>query len=148
MTEKQIGNKAKQMIFDTLKSEINSQNFNFSDDESTRKNIYGQRLTPLKRSTSHIRMFRDKKHQLRGIAVHMGKHGYVHNFGVDGIRKTHQTKSKKGRTYTRRVHQFKLQKRNFIPNVIKRSGAVEFLAREIPAIRGEEIMTIIKNSFK
>ena len=148
MTEKQVGNNAKKMIFDALKSQINTQNFADSDSDKNRKNKYGQRLTPLKHSTTHVRMFRNKKDQLRGIAIHMGVHGFVHNFGVDGPRRTHSTTSKKNKEYTRRVHQFKLRKRNFIPSLIQTSGTIDYLSRQIPVIRGEEVVAQIKQSFK
>lgn len=146
ITEKQIGQRAQQMLENSLLSTFRSSGLNLSDAPMERKNKKLQPLTPLKKSSAHKRMQRDDEH-LIGVAVHLGKHGFVHNFGTNQ-RKSTKVKSKLGKTFTRKQSRFNLPARKFINQAVSRSGAVPYLASKISENRGEEIVSRITGVFR
>lgn len=149
LTEKQIGENAQRMVERALVSEVRASGLHLtSNSNSNRKNKKLQALTPLAKSSAHRRMYKDNDEQLLGIAVHLGKHGFVHNFGVNTTRKTHSATSKKGRIYTRKSHRFGLPARKIINRAISKSGAVGYISENIAAIRGEEMIVRIKGVFR
>lgn len=149
LTEKQIGENAQRMVERALLTEIRASGLHLtSNSNSNRKNKKLQALTPLAKSSAHRRMYTDNDEQLLGIAVHLGKHGFVHNFGVNNTRKSHSATSKKGRIYTRKSHRFELPARKIINRAISKSGAVEYIAEHISVARGEEIVSKIKGVFR
>ncbi len=149
LTEKQIGVNAQRMVERALVSEIRASGLHLTSSSNTnRKNKKLQALTPLAKSSAHRRMYKDNDDQLFGIAVHLGKHGFVHNFGVNTTRKSHSVKSKKGRIYTRKSHRFGLPAKKMINRAISRSGAIPYISGNIAAIRGEEIIVKIQGVFR
>ncbi|VDH16844.1 Uncharacterised protein [Algoriella xinjiangensis] len=146
LTEKQIGTIAQQMLERSLLREIRTSGLTLSDDPIDRKNKKFQPLTPLKKSSAHKRMMRDDEH-LFGIAVHLGKHGFVHNFGAT-IKKAHNVKSKNGNVFRRKSSRMNLRSRRYINKAVERSGAVAFIATKVSEARGKEIVSRIQGVFR
>lgn len=146
LTENQIGANAQRMLERSLLSEIRSSGLVLSDESSNRKNKKLQPLTPLKKSSAHKRMMKDDQH-LFGIAVHLGKHGFVHNFGSTS-KKAHSFRSKKGRVFQRKASRLTLPSRRFINRAIDRSGAVSYIASKISEVRGNEVISRIQGVFR
>ena len=147
LTESQIGSRAERMVKTSLLSEIRSSGLKLSDAPITRKSKKLQPLTPLKHSDAFKRMVKDEE-KLFGIAVHMGKHGFVHTHGANVTRKATVLTSKKNKVFTRKAHRFSLPARRLINKAVARSGAVPYLSQKISAVRGEEIVSQIKGVFR
>ncbi|MDK7374526.1 hypothetical protein QP519_03110 [Weeksella virosa] len=149
LSEKEIGENAQRMVERALLSEIRASGLHLSNSVAMdRKTKNKQPLTPLLKSSAHKRMNVDNTDQLFGIAVHLGKHGFVHNFGVNTTRKTHTATSKKGRLYTRNSHRFHLSSNKMINTAISKSGAVNYIAEKVTEARGEEVVSKIMGVFR
>lgn len=146
LTEKQIGINAQRMLERSLLREIRSSGLNLSNVSTIRKNKKLQLLTPLKKSTAHKRMMKDEEH-LFGLAVHLGKHGFVHNYGANG-RKAHYVKSKKGRSFQRKASRFNIPAQKYINKAVERSGAVPYISQKVSEARGKEIVSQIQRVFR
>lgn len=147
MTEKEAGKIAARMmqqslrlvIFEKIKSGKGKRN-------RPVKNSDGEDLTPLAKSRGLLRMQKSNSEELRGIAIKMGKHGFILNNGVNRERTggtVHRTKPN-STFYKRKAHPFFLKERPFIDEAVNRSAAVEFLAEKIGEIRTDAIVEKIK----
>lgn len=137
LTEKSIGNKAAKMVESRLMSEISSSGLPYENNN----NYSGRGRFPLSQ-TQGIAKFR--KEALTSIAIAASKHLFVHHYGADIKRKSNATKSSKGKMFIRKTHPFKLKSRNMIDEAVFGSGAIEFLASELPKVKSDVVLEVFK----
>ena len=76
----------------------------------------------------------------------MTKHGFIQNFGVDGVRDagTRTRHRPQETTYNFKSHVMKMQARPFIDEAVEASGVKDFVMSEITRLRSEAIMVDIR----
>ena len=84
----------------------------------------------------------------------MARHGFIQHYGIEkervragGIR-TRETPKKT--TYFFRAHLYSkgMKEKPFIDQAVESSGAVDYLAEELPKERGEELLIFIKKKLE
>lgn len=146
--ELKIARIAEGMMQRALLTEIRSLGLQLSNDTADRKNKKLQKITPLLQSTAHKRMVKGDRRKMASVAIHMGRQGFIHHYGVDGYRESHEVISKKGTRFTRKGHRMKLQSKDFIERAVQRSGVIPYLQTELGAIRANEFMIEISKAFQ
>lgn len=146
LTEASVGTKAAKMVESALLSQLNSLGLKLSDDEADRKTKSHVALTPAKHSRAYKRMIKGDRKKLAGIAIHMGKHLFIQEHGANTYREMHYYQVK-NEMHRRRGSRIRLSKKKFISRVMRKSGAIEFISKEIGQIRAEEVVTTIIKSF-
>ena len=142
--EKEIGNKAAAMLQSALRSETSRFGKHVRGDKNALQNAQAK-----PRFRTSKRIDGTKQQYLKGIAIVMGKHGFVYHYGIEQgrLRKAHErTRHKPKETkYRVNAHSYRKgqPKRPFIQRVVDNSRAVEYLATEIAQVRGEEIVTYL-----
>ena len=94
------------------------------------------------------RMEGGKQAYLKGLAIRMERYGFIRHYGISAGRARSggvRTRSD-GKSYRFRAHLYKkgMAAKPKIEKAIGQSQVVPFLAKLIPQIRGEEIVTRIK----
>lgn len=145
--ELQYAKTAEYLVRNSLIREIRSLGMDHSNSTPNRKNKKMQKLTPLLQSSAHHRMVKGDRTKLSAIAIHMGKHGFVHHFGANGYRESHEVMNRKGTRFTRKGHQLKIKSQDFVGRAVERSGAVPFLVEKIGAVRAEIVVAEISKAF-
>lgn len=148
LTDAQIGKNAASMLQKALIAKIESSGLELSDDPEERFSKAGKRLTPLKHSKVYVRRFRDKetkKMRLRGLAIHMGVHGFYQNFGGESYKKTHDVLSKKQKTFRRKGSRMFLKRNDFLGKAIQSSGVIPYLSSVLPEQYSKNIVSVVKS---
>lgn len=136
LTEKKIGDTAARMVGARMKSEISASGLPYEGNND----YSGQWRFPLSQTRGAARF---RKKELTAITLIASKHLFVHHYGVDGTRKSHSV-TRKGSTFTRSSHPFKLKSRDMIDNAVFGSGAIEFMAAELPKVKANIILEVFK----
>lgn len=144
MTEKKIGDKAALMLQNALRSSAGRFGSHLRGDKHIKDVEAKSRVRNSKRQDG------TKQPYLRGVAVVMVRHGFVQHYGIEvgRIRKgSERTRRKPKETkYSFRSHRYSkgMKAQPFIDEAVKNSGAVEYIARELPKVRGEELLVYVK----
>lgn len=142
--EREIADKAEQMLESALRSKTAS----FADHVNRKE---GDKS--LKDATSVAKLKKygtvragTQKFYMRSLAIKMAKHGFIQNFGVDGVRDagTRTRHRPQELTYNFKSHIMKMNAQPFIDEAVEASGVKEFVMNEITRIRSEAIMVDIR----
>ena len=148
--EKEIGKKAATLLKSSLQEKVSSR---FSGHLSGGKESL-QNATAVARMRYSKRADGGKKAYLKGIAIKMARHGFIQHYGIEkervragGIRTREKPKQT---TYFFRAHLYSkgMKEKPFIDDAIEASGAVDYLAEELPKERGEELLIFIKKKLE
>lgn len=146
MTEETIGKKAATMLENSLRS--TTSRFSAHIRTNTSKRI--KDVQAFHRMRTSKRQNGSKQKYLRGIAIVMVRHGFVQHYGIQAgrVRAGGERTRRKPRetTYKFRSHLYKkgMKAQPFIDEAVQNSRAVEYLAQELPQMRGEELIVHIK----
>lgn len=145
MTEKEVGKIAAEMVQSSLRKTILNQGFLRNSWNNKQKDWIS-----LSKASGVARMSKYYPGELWGIAVKMGRHGFILNTGVDTNRRGGIVHRKQPRStfYKRKSHPFKIESKPFIDTAVEQSGAVEYLGTMIGEIRLDAIVEQIKYGFK
>lgn len=142
--EKEIGKKAAVMLQSSLRGETGKFGKHVRGDKNALQNAQAK---PRYRTSK--RMDGTKQQYLKGIAIVMGRHGFVLHYGIEKgrLRKAHERTRHKPRETKYRVNAHGYRKGQpkhpFIQKVVDNSRAMEYLAKELAQARGEEIVTYL-----
>lgn len=142
--EKEIGKKAAVMLQSSLRGETGKFGKHVRGDKNALQNAQAK---PRYRTSK--RMDGTKQQYLKGIAIVMGRHGFVLHYGIEKgrLRKAHERTRHKPRETKYRVNAHGYRKgqpkRPFIQKVVDNSRAMEYLAKKLAQARGEEIVTYL-----
>lgn len=142
--EKQVAEKAAQMLSVAMRSRIGSLGFRQHVSSGAKKSI-SEALGDYKGkdfTTEDGRAI----YYLNKITLQMERHGFIHHYGDQGTRKGGERNRKKPRstTYTFRTHEWNLPSRDYIDDAIKQSGVIDFVLENVTKIRGQEIFLNLK----
>lgn len=137
LSEKSIGNKAAKMVESSLKTQISSSGLPYEGDN----NYTGRGRFPLSESKGVARV---RNQALTAIAIVASKHLFVHHYGAEVNRKSNATKSRAGKMFIRKAHPFKLKSRNMIDDAVFGSGALNYLATELPKVKANVVLEVFK----
>jgi len=142
--ESEVADKAEQMLESALRSKTSSfaDHVNRKEDEASLKDATS--VAKLKKYGT-LRSG-NQKFFMRSLGIKMAKHGFIQNFGVDGVRDagTRTRHSPQETTYNFKSHVMKMPAQPFIDDAIEASGVKEFVMNEIVRIRSEAIMVDIR----
>ena len=148
--EKEIGKKAANMLKSSLR---NASVKRFGSHLRGGKESIKEATTAVRMRYSQ-RIEGGKQGYLKGIALKMVKHGFIQHYGIDqgSVRKggTRTRLKPKETTYHFNAHLYKrgMEAKPFIDTTVENSGAVDYLAEEIPKERSEEILIYIKEQLE
>lgn len=142
--EREVADKAEQMLEASLRSKTSS----FADHVNRKE---GDKS--LKDATSVAKLKKygtaragNQKFFMRSLAIKMAKHGFIQNFGVDGVRDAGSRTRHRPQetTYNFKAHVMKMTAQPFIDEAVEASGVKEFVMNEIVRLRSEAIMVDIR----
>lgn len=142
--EKEIGKKAAVMLQSSLRGETGKFGKHVGGDKNALQNAQAK---PRYRTSKH--MDGTKQQYLKGIAIVMGRHGFVLHYGIESgrLRKSHERTRHKPRETKYRVEAHLYRKgqkeQPFIDKVVNDSQVLDYLATAISQARGEEIVTYL-----
>jgi hypothetical protein len=138
--EAAIAKKASEILERSFRNEIKAQNFHHLSSAEAEK------ITTLSQAITEPRMLKKYPWMMHGIALKMPKHGFVLNYGYKGLRDSHTVKRLKPRKteYEIKTHPFALKAHPFIDKAVINSGVLDYLAKELPSLKGERILSVMK----
>lgn len=142
--EKEIADKAEQMLEASLRNKTSSfaDHVNRREDQASLKDVT-TKATVKKYGTVRAG---SQKFYMRSLAIKMTKHGFIQNFGVDGVRDagTRTRHRPQETTYNFKAHVMKMNAQPFIDEAVETSGVRDFVMSEIIRLRSEAIMVDIR----
>ncbi|CDN79551.1 hypothetical protein [Elizabethkingia anophelis] len=142
--EKQIADKAVQMLTTALRSKTSSfaAHVNRSEGDVSLKDAEAK-ATVKKYGTKRDG---NQSMYMRKLSIRMGKHGFVQQYGVNTTRSggTRTREKPKEVTYGFKAHYFEMKPQPFINEAIEQSGVIPFVMEKITSLRSEEIVFNVK----
>lgn len=142
--EKEIAEKAEQMLEASMRSATSS----FADHVNRKEGDKSMKDATAQAKVKKYGTVRagSQKFYMRSLAIKMAKHGFIQNFGVDGVRDagTRTRHRPQETTYNFKAHVMKMNAQPFIDEAVEASGVRDFVMREIVRLRSEAIMVDIR----
>ncbi|MGV0925446.1 hypothetical protein [Empedobacter tilapiae] len=140
--QRRIGRVGANMLTRSLQRTIQKHKLSKTTNQ-IRQNKDGEDISSLTEAKGEFRIRRNK---LVGLAIVMGKHGFVLDAGVDDERLKNRVNRTKPKSifYERKSHQFDLKNRDFLNQAVDSSNAVHYLAQELGYTYADEVMEQIK----
>ena len=146
--ELQIAKQAEKMLETSFRSKTAS----FADHINRKSSDVSLKDATAKAKVSQYGKIKDgtKQRYMRSLSIKMAKHGFVQNFGVDGVRAggTRTRTKPKTTTYSFKAHTMKMKAKPFISDAIEQSGVIDFVLKNITTIRAEEILVVMKRTLE
>ena len=146
--ELQIAKQTEKLLTSALRSKTAS----FADHINRKSSDVSLKDATAKAKVSQYGIIKDgtKQRYMRSLSIKMAKHGFVQNFGVDGVRAggTRTRQKPKTTTYNFKAHTMKMKAKPFISDAIEQSGVIDFVLENITSIRSEQILVTIKKSLE
>lgn len=131
--EREIALKCEEMLTASLRGKVSGLALHLSGKSSSMKNAHAE---------SNFTRAKQKKWAeqdgFRMLSIVMGKHGFIHNFGVDRVR------AATPKTAWKKSHHYQLPRTPFIYDAVKSSGVLEFAVQEMGKIKAEYALLNIK----
>lgn len=145
--EKEIALRAEKMLSAALRSKIGTLGFKQHISSSSRKSVseaFGLSDYKIGKGKDG-----DLRYYMNRLSMVMEKHGYIQNYGDNGVRSggTRTRTKPQNTTYSFKTHVWKLPPNDFIEPAIRQSGVIEYVLNSLTEVRGEAIVADLLNFF-
>lgn len=146
--EKDIAQKAEQMVTTAMRQKVGSLGFAHHKSDSGMQSI-GLSGAIARTKIGRANLEGGLRTYMNALVLSMPIHGFVQHYGDKGTRTggTRERTSPRFNRYTFRTHEWDLPAKDFIDKAIDQSGVVPFVLENITRIRGEGVVFYLKNFF-
>ena len=137
--EKVIGRKASKLVNTYLKEKIRQR---LQTNNRTNQYQSAKKTAPILKATKSNPAV--GKHRLLGLNLKSNQYAFIQHFGANTTRHAHLVTQKNGTTFQRKAHPFLLPKTSIFKDMYQKSGAIQYLEKELSKTRIEATIIQLK----